>query len=270
MMKSMHESAKQSRGERAIRISVITVCFNSAATIEDTLRSVAAQTHAEVEHIVIDGKSTDNTMAIVERYRAGLARVVSEPDRGVYDAMNKGIALATGDVVGFLNADDVFADTESLASIAAAFDRPEADACYADLVYVDKDDTSRVVRYWKSRDYRPGLARQGWMPAHPTFYVRRRVYQQHGGFDLQYRFQSDFDLTTRLLEVHRIKSVYIPRILIRMRAGGMTNNSYMNILKGNLEAYRACRNNGLDVGPWFILQKILSRLPQFFARQVGK
>ena len=249
---------------------MITVCFNSAATIEDTLRSVAEQTHPDVEHIVVDGKSSDNTMAIVDRYRAGLAKVVSEPDCGVYDAMNKGIALASGDVVGFLNADDVFADATALESVAAAFDAPDVDACYADLVYVDKNDTGRVVRYWKSNEYRHGLCRKGWMPAHPTFYVRRRVFEQYGGFDLQYPRQSDFELTLRLLEVHGTKSVYIPRTLVRMRTGGISNNSYINVLKGNLEAYRACRNNGIAVSPLFIFQKILSRLPQFFARQVEK
>lgn len=254
------------QGSKSIKISVITVCFNSQATLEDTLKSVAGQNHPDIEHIVVDGNSTDGTMAIVNRYRDKLARVVSEPDQGAYDAMNKGIALASGDVVGILNADDVYADPAALASVAAAFDSPAIEVCYADLVYVDQHDTSRIVRYWQSTDYRPGLFRTGWMPAHPTFFVRRTVYDKFGMFDLKFKLQSDFELTMRLLEVHGVKSVYIPRILVKMRTGGMTNNSYLNVLEGNLEAYRACRKNGIKVSPLFILRKICSRLPQFFAR----
>jgi len=270
MTKFYPASAKPPLRGGDIKISVVTVCFNSEATIEGTLRSVAEQSHVDVEHIIVDGNSSDGTMAIVKRYRGGLARVVSEPDRGVWDAMNKGIALASGDVVGFLNADDVYADVTALQSIADTFGAADVAACYADLVYVDKKDASRIVRYWKSNDYRPGLFRRGWMPAHPTFYVRRSVFKQYGGFDLQYRFQSDFDLTMRLLEVHRIKAIYIPHVLVRMRVGGMSNNSYINTLKGNIEAYRACHKNGLAVTPLFILHKVFSRLPQFFARQVKR
>lgn len=248
-----------------MKISVITVCFNSAATIQDSLRSVAAQTHADVEHIIVDGASTDRTMEIVRAHGTRLAHVISEPDRGVYDAMNKGIALATGDVVGFLNSDDFFASTAELAFVAKAFDDPAVDACHADLVYVGEHDPGKVVRYWRSNAYRPGQFRTGWMPPHPTFYVRRSVYQRFGGFDLEFRLQADFELTTRFLEVHRIRSLYLPRVLVNMRLGGATNRSLANILKGNLEAYRACRKNGLPVTPLFMLRKILSRLPQFFA-----
>lgn len=249
-----------------IKISVITACYNSESTIEDTLASVAEQTHPEIEHIVVDGCSTDRTMDIVNRYRGGLAHVVSAPDQGIYDAMNKGIALASGDVVGFLNSDDFFASTVELEFVAKAFEDPRVEACHADLVYVGKDDPGQVVRYWKSNQYQYGQFRTGWMPAHPTFYVRRAVYQEFGGFALQFRFQADFELALRLLEVHRIRSVYIPRVLVKMRIGGATNNNLVNILRGNLEAYRACRKNGLAVTPFFMLRKILSRIPQFFVK----
>lgn len=205
-------------------------------------------------------------MDIVNRYRGGLAQVVSAPDQGIYDAMNKGIALASGEVVGFLNSDDIFASAVELEFVAKAFEDFRVDACYADLVYVGKDDPGQVVRYWKSNPYRHGQFRTGWMPAHPTFYVRRAVYQEFGGFDLQFRFQADFELALRLLEVHRIRSVYIPRVLVKMRIGGATNNNLVNILKGNLEAYRACRKNGIAVTPIFMLRKILSRIPQFFLK----
>lgn len=180
--------------------------------------------------------------------------------------MNKGIALATGEVIGFLNSDDVYADRGVLGGVAAAFVPPRVAACYGDLVYVDERDTGRVVRYWKSRPYTYGLCAKGWMPAHPTFFVRREVMARCGGFDLQYRRQADFELCLRLLEVQRIEATYLPRVMVRMRRGGMSNNSLLSVLKGNLEAYRACRNNGIAVSPVFVLRKIFSRLPQFFAR----
>lgn len=231
------------------------------------MASVAEQTHPDIEHIIVDGQSTDRTMEIVNRHRDRLAKVISAPDNGIYDAMNKGIALASGDVVGFLNSDDYFASPVELEFVANAFEDPGVDACHADLVYVGAHDPGKIVRYWKSHEYRYGQFRTGWMPAHPTFYVRRSVYQKFGGFDLQFRLQADFELTMRLLEVHRIRSVHIPRVLVKMRVGGATNNSLANILKGNLEAYRACLKHGLPVTPFFMLRKIISRLPQFLARQ---
>jgi glycosyltransferase involved in cell wall biosynthesis len=249
-----------------LKISVVTVCYNAGATLEHAIRSVAAQDHAAREHIVVDGGSTDGTAEILRRHAAGLARGVSEPDRGIYDAMNKGIALATGEVIGFLNADDEYANPAVLGRVAAQFADPAIEACYADLVYVDQKDLQRVVRYWRSRPYEAGLFERGWMPAHPTFYVRRRVYERYGGFDLAYCLQADFELTLRFLAVHRIRSVYVPEIWVRMRTGGATNRSVGNVLRGNAEAWRAARRHGLRVGPLFVVRKVLSRLPQFFRR----
>lgn len=246
--------------------SIITVVRNRADTIADAIESVAGQRYPHVAHLVIDGASTDGTMAVVKRYRATLACVVSEPDGGIYDAMNKGLRLAAGDVVGFLNADDLYADSEVIADVGACFSDPGVDAVYGDLVYVSRTDPQRVVRYWRSGDYRPGLFRRGWMPAHPTFFVRRAVYERHGGFDVSFRLQADFELTMRLLEVHRIGWRYLPRVLIRMRAGGATNSSIGNVIRGNLEAYRACRRHAPGLSPLFILRKVVSRLPQFLAR----
>jgi glycosyltransferase involved in cell wall biosynthesis len=252
-----------------ITFSIITVVRNRADTIADTIASVAAQRHPAVAHLVIDGASTDGTLEVIGPYRDRLAQVVSEPDRGIYDAMNKGLRAAAGDVIGFLNADDVYADDRVLGDVAALFEDTDVEAVYGDLVYVSADDPSKVVRFWKSRDYRPGLFRTGWMPAHPTFFARRSVYERYGGFDLSYRLQSDFDLTMRLLEVHRIRSRYLPRVLTRMRIGGATNNSVRNVIRGNLEAYRACRKNAPGVTPFFLVRKVLSRVPQYFARPRG-
>ncbi len=250
-----------------MKISVITVAFNAAATIGDTLASVASQSWTDREHIVVDGGSTDGTQSVVEHHRAGLAAFVSEPDEGLYHAMNKGIRMATGDFVGFLNSDDVFADERTLERIAAALAPGDVDACYGDLVYVDGRDTSKVVRHWKSRDYAPGLVARGWMPAHPTFYIRRDILLAESGFDLRYRFQSDYELMIRLFERRRIRTRYVPEILVRMRMGGHTNRSIGNVVRGNLESWRAWREHGLGRSPLFMVRKVLSRLPQFFNRK---
>jgi glycosyltransferase involved in cell wall biosynthesis len=249
-----------------MKFSIVTVVRNGAATIAHAISSVANQQWRDIEHIVVDGASTDGTLEVIERYRGTLGQIVSEPDRGIYDGMNKGLAMATGDVVGFLNADDMYADDRVLADVACCFQEPEVEAVYGDLVYVNSTEPHRVVRYWRSGEFRPGRFKSGWMPAHPTFFVRRRLYEQFGGFDLSFRLQSDFDLTMRLLEVHRIRAVYLPRVLVRMRLGGATNRSVANVIKGNIEAYRACRKNAVRVSPLFIVKKVLSRLPQFIAR----
>lgn len=249
-----------------MKISIITVCYNAAGTLVDTLDSVAAQTYADIEHVVVDGGSTDGTVELVKNHGQRVSNWVSEPDRGIYDAMNKGVAMATGDVVGILNADDVYADDAVLTQVADVFADPAIDACYADLVYVDQCDSSKIVRYWKSQAYEDGLFERGWMPAHPTFFVRKAVYEKFGGFDLSFPRQADFELTMRFLAIHKIKSVYVPKIWVKMRVGGVSNNSVRGVIKGNLEAYRACRKNALNVGIFFIPRKILSRLPQFFKK----
>ncbi len=249
-----------------MKISVITAVYNGAETIEDTINSVAGQTYSSVEHIIIDGLSTDNTMSIVNRHRNDISVVVSEADTGIYHAMNKGIAVATGDVVGTLNADDVYENEQVLGRVAELFSDPALDACYANLVYVDRANLKKVVRYWTSQPFEPGLFFKGWIPAHPTFFVRKAVYDHCGSFDLDYKIQSDFELTLRLLELHRIRSLYVPEIWVRMRMGGTTNNSILNIIKGNLEAYKACKKHQLNVSPLFFVTKIAARVPQFFRR----
>ena len=254
----------------AMRITVITVAFNAADTIVDTLESVAAQTHSEVEHVVIDGGSRDGTIELIRAHGTHVATLVSEPDRGLYDAMNKGLQRATGEVIAFLNADDVYAHPNVLSRVAEVMSgEPELDACYANLVYVDRADTTRVVRVWRSRDYVPGLFRTGWMPAHPTLFVRRRVFDAHGTFDLQFRQQSDFDLTMRMFELGAIRSRFVPEFWVRMRAGGVSNRSLGAVLRGNYEAWRICKKNGLDVPPWFVLTKIASRFSQFLPHNLA-
>lgn len=245
------------------KISIITVCYNSENTIEDTLQSVASQKNIDIEHIVIDGASTDNTLEIIKKYKS-VTTLVSEPDNGIYDAMNKGLDLATGDVIGTLNADDFYANDSILSEVAKVFLNPNIDACYADLVYVNQQDTNKTIRYWQSRDYKQGLFKQGWMPAHPTFFVRKNVYVQYGVFDLNYKLAADFELMLRFMEKHQIRSQYIPQTWVKMRMGGATNKSVLNVIKANIESYQACKKNGLKVTWLFPIAKILSRIPQFF------
>ena len=251
-----------------MKISIITVCFNAEKTIASTISSVNRQANVDVEHIFIDGQSTDNTCAIIKKFKRYSGPLVCEKDNGVYDAMNKGLKLASGEVIGFLNADDEYFDDNILTEVDNCFSDALVDACYADLIYVDRDNTSKLVRYWRSRDYSDGLFEKGWMPAHPTFFVRRSVYEKLGRFDLDFRRQADFELSMRFLAVNKIKSVYIPRIFVKMRMGGLSNNNLMGIIKGNFEAYKACKKNKLKVNALFIFRKILSRLPQYFSRPV--
>jgi len=249
-----------------MKITIITVCYNSAKTIAHTLRSVREQTHADIEHIVIDGGSKDETLEIVAKEGAHITKIISEKDGGIYDAMNKGLAMAVGDVVGFLNSDDEFEGRGVVSKIANEMENSMIDACYGDLVYVASDDTSRIVRYWKSRCYESGLCARGWMPAHPTFYARRNIYLRHGGFDLDFKLQADFEMALRLLDIAKIRTAYLPEILVRMRMGGTSNSSIKNIIKGNIEAGRACRKHGFTGGLGFVTGKIISRIPQFFQR----
>lgn len=250
-----------------MKISIITVVFNAEQTIADALASVAAQSHSDLEHIIIDGASTDGTMSVVDQHRAQLTHVVSEPDDGIYDAMNKGVRLASGDVIGILNADDVYQDETVLAQVAAAHAGEDIDACYADLVYVKPENMQHVFRYWRSRSYEPGLCYKGWMPAHPTFFVKKRVYTKVGFFNTELDYQSDLEFCARAFEIHKINSVYVPKLWVRMRLGGVTNNSFASMWKGNWESYRALKSLGLkrNALSYFIV-KFGAKIPQFFRK----
>jgi glycosyltransferase involved in cell wall biosynthesis len=253
-----------------MKISIITVAFNAARTIADTLESVAAQTHPEIEHIVVDGASTDGTPEIIGRHGMHVARLISEPDKGIYDAMNKGLVLASGEVVGFLNSDDFYADAAVLEKIANAFQDPAVDACYADLVYVNQDN-SRVVRYWKSKPFAKGDFAKGWCPAHPTFYVRKSVIERLGFFDQSYKLAADVEFMMRYLERGQVRAVYIPHLLVRMRLGGVTNQSWKNIVQQNKEIFAALRKNGVPFSSiWFAANKVVSRFKQFIVGRIRR
>lgn len=245
-----------------MKITVITLSMNSAATIRDTIESVLAQDHPDIEYIVVDGASTDGTLDIVRSYGNRISKVVSEPDRGMYDSANKGLALATGDVVGYLNSDDWYAAPDVLSTFARSFARGDVDVVHADLDFVDPRDTARITRRFRSREFVPGDFRAGWHPAHPTFYVKREILRDIGGFDEQYRIASDVDLMMRVLEVRRARSVHIPRVMVMMREGGLSNGSFRRIWRANVECYRSMHRAGLPVPWYFVLRKPLAKTRQ--------
>lgn len=248
-----------------LRISVITVCYDSAPTIGATLQSVATQRYENIEHLIVDGGSTDGTVDIVRNWRRHSVRLQSEPDDGIYDAMNKGLALATGEIVGFLHSDDLYANAQILARVVQAFDDPSIDAVYGDLVYVRKEDANAVVRYWKAGAFNRAHFASGWMPPHPTLFIRNSVYQRLGRFDTHYRIAADYDLILRFFARSTLQATYIPEVLVKMRIGGVSNRSLRMIVKKSFEDLHALRRNGFK-GWWTLAQKNLSKVPQFFVR----
>lgn len=249
-----------------MKLSLVTTTFNSGKTVRDTLESVLRQTFTDYEYIIIDGASQDDTIAVIREYEvkfAGRLRWVSEPDGGIYDAMNKGLSMAKGEVLMLLNSDDMFSRPDVLSLVAGTFERsPEADGLYADLKYVSQYDTDKVVRVWKTGVQRP--FRQGWHPAHPTFYVRRSIYERYGYFNLKYGLAADFDLMLRFVERYQIRLVYLPEILVKMRLGGTTNRSLRNIIAQNRECIAAFRDNGLPVGRFYAFYRLLPKIKEFF------
>lgn len=245
-----------------MKVSIITATYNSAGTIGDTLRSVGSQTHDEIEHIIVDGASQDETLMIV-RAHAFDARIISEPDNGIYDAMNKGIRMATGDIVGILNSDDMYSDSSIIARVAREMEVQKSDALYGDLVYVDARDTSRVVRTWTAGAFRPEKFLNGWMPPHPTFFVRRSVYERYGCFDTALRSSADYELMLRFLFRFRIPVTYLPHRLVYMRTGGQSNASLSNRLRANQEDSLAWKKNGLIPRFYTMWLKPIRKIPQF-------
>ncbi len=245
-----------------IRISIITATLNAAHTIKSCLASLKSQTY-QSEHIIIDGGSTDGTIEILHQESQKDALIVSEPDRGLYDALNKGIQSASGDVIGFLHADDVFADCDVLTVVAALFENRNIASCYGDLVYVRADNTKQIVRYWQSYEFDKHRFYYGWMPPHPTFFVRRSVYQKYGGFNLEMGTSADYELMLRFLLKYGITCGYIPRILVKMRTGGVSNVSVKNRLLANYNDRRAWRVNGLKPFLWTLYLKPLSKIGQY-------
>ena len=243
-----------------MKLSLITVTYNSGKTLAYTIKSVLSQSFSNIEYIIVDGASKDDTLSIIKEYEPlfqGRMKWISEPDKGLYDAMNKGIRMATGDVVGILNSDDLFMDDKVLADVAAAFDE-QTDAIFGNLYFVDQEDVNQIVRVWKGSPYKS--FKSGWHPAHPTFYVRREVYEKYGGFDTSFDVSADFELMLRLIEKHGIRTKYLDRYMVKMRMGGESTGSIKNIIRGNKNIFRAFRKNEIKVSLLYPVYRLLPKV----------
>jgi glycosyltransferase involved in cell wall biosynthesis len=247
-----------------MRVSVITVCFNSAATITKTLHSVASQTWADIEHIVIDGASTDATLAILHQHRAQLGRLVSEPDKGVYEAMNKGVALATGDVIAFLNADDVYKDDSVIARVVQCMQEDHLDVLFGNVAFFHPGRPLQVVRTYDSGRFTPARLGWGWMPAHPALFVRREVFEHYGKFSENYKIAGDFEFVARIFKPRKLKYKHLAEVLVRMQTGGLSTAGLKATYLLNLEILRACRQNGIRTNWLMVLSKYFFKVRELF------
>lgn len=249
-----------------MKFSLITVTFNSSGTLRDTIQSVLSQTYPDIEYIIVDGLSEDGTIDIIKEYAPlfhGRLNWISEKDQGLYDAMNKGFKMATGEIVGIINSDDLLAEPNAIEKVIGSFkEHKDIDCVYADLYYVAQHDTSKIVRHWitgKQRSFS-----KGWHPAHPTFYVKRDMYTKYGMFDLDFKFAADFELMLRLVEKEHLRLFYLPEPLVRMRLGGTTSKNLTNIKKGNIECLNAFEKNGIPVSILYPFYRLLPKLKQYF------
>lgn len=247
-----------------MKISIITASFNNADTIADTIRSVLEQDYADVEYIIVDGGSTDDTLKIIEESKSKISKIISEKDAGIYFALNKGIELATGDVIAFLHADDIFADPKVISKVMQLFKEKNVESVYGDLHYVDRTDTKKIIRNWRSGEYAHGLFLKGWMPPHPSFFLKKEIYKKFGTFNTSFRSAADYELMLRMLHKNKISTAYIPEVIVKMRVGGVSNASMKNRVKANREDKRAWEVNGLKPGLLTFIRKPLSKIKQFF------
>ena len=247
-----------------MKLSIITATYNSSLTIRDCINSVTAQTYPDIEQIIIDGASTDNTVAIIKSTPNRVKNIISEPDCGIYDAMNKGLLIAHGEVIGILNSDDLYFDSSTIDMVMNLFMQTNVDCVYGDLYYVDKDNTDKIVRNWKTDEFTSGAFYKGWHPAHPSIFLRRKVYELYGNFDLSFKIAADFEFMLRVMERYNISSIYLPKPLVRMRLGGKSNKSFKNIYLQNIECFKAFKKNGLNVSLLYPLYRLIPKLKQFY------
>ena len=245
-----------------MKVSIITATFNSASTIADTLESVRIQTYPTIEHIIVDGLSTDETLTIVNNAQR-IEQVVSEKDKGIYDAMNKGIALTNGDIIGILNSDDFYAHENVIQEVVEMFEKTGCDAVYGNLIFVHPDNPKKILRKWIAGGYDLNLFLKGWMPPHPTFFVKKSIYDQLGNFNIALRSSADYELLLRFLYVNKIKVEYLHDVLVHMRSGGQSTKSFSNRIKAHKEDYMAWRLNGITPKWYTLMLKPVRKIKQF-------
>ena len=248
------------------KISIITVSFNSVITIRDTINSIISQDYNNIEYIIIDAGSKDGTLDIIKEYKEHISYFISEADNGIYDGMNKGIAAATGDVVGILNSDDFYPNSFVISNVASTFEKQRCDAVYGDLVYVKFFNIDKIVRYWQSGSYTIYKIKNGWMLPHPTFFVKKYLYDKYGYYNTDFKTAADYEMILKLLYKHNIKVFYIPMILVNMRIGGASNSSILNRIRANKEDGLAWTKNQLNKPLFVRIKKPLLKVKQFFLR----
>jgi glycosyltransferase len=246
-----------------VKVSIITVTYNSEKYLVDCIESVRKQTYGNIEHIIVDGKSTDGTVKIIQKNAHHLAAWISETDRGMYDAINKGMRMATGDIVGVLNSDDMFASADVIMDIVACFDETGTEAIYGDLVYVDPVTPQKVLRYWKGIPFKRSRFRYGWMPAHPTFYIKRELIAKFGGYENHYFTAADYELMARYLYKFRVRATYLPKLIVKMRMGGMSNSNLYTRLRANRRDYLAMKRNKIPFAFFVSILKPVIKIPQY-------
>lgn len=250
-----------------MKVSIITVSYNSAETIRDTIESVLEQSYKDIEYIIVDGNSKDETMAIVTSYGDKVTKVLSEPDKGIYDAMNKGVALATGDIIGILNSDDFYETNNAIEDIVDHFKANiEAEVVFGDVVFVEPSNLNKIVRYYSSKKFKAAKLRFGWMPPHPATFIKKSVYDQYGLYKLGYKISADYEMFVRLLMVAKVKFSRIDKVIVRMRSGGASTDGIKSSLTLNQEIVRACRENGVYTNLLLVLLKIPFKLIELIKR----
>ncbi len=250
-----------------MKISIITVCYNSEKHIKTAIESVINQTYTNIEYIIIDGASKDNTVNVIKSYGDKITTFISEVDKGIYDAMNKGLKMATGDYLAVLNSDDFYIHNDVISSVVNELNIQKTESLFADLIYVEEHFPNKQVRYWKSKPFVKNSFKKGWHPAHPTFFVKNEIYKKFGYFSLDFKLAADFELMLRFLEKHQITSCYFPKAIIKMRLGGATNKSVKNIINQNIECFKAFKENQLPVSFLYPLYRLLPKFTQYFTKK---
>jgi len=248
-----------------MKLSIVTVCLNSVETIEDTIKSVLIQDYEDIEYIVVDGGSSDGTLDILTKYQSRISRCISEPDKGIYDAMNKGIKLTSGDIVATLNANDVYADETIVGQMLEFIQKNGLDAAYGDLAYINPNNDNHVTRFWKAGEYKRGAFYHGWVMPHPTFFCRKQVFDKYGYFNNSFQIAADFELMLRFVEKHQINVGYLPKVIVKMRTGGKAN-VLRGIIRGNWEIIKSFRLNNLRLSPSFFILKPIMKISHFFRK----
>lgn len=249
-----------------MKVTIITVTYQSEKYLADCIESVIKQTYPNIEHIIIDGKSTDGTVDIIKKYESKISSWISETDKGMYDAINKGLKLASGDIVGILNSDDMLETEEVIADIVEAFKTKDVGAVYGDLEYVHSDDTNKVFRIWKGKPYNRSLFKIGWMPAHPTFYIKRNLIEEFGGYESHYYSAADYEFMARYLFHHNVSAYYLPKLIVKMRIGGQSNKNFQQRFRANRRDYLAMKKNKIPFAFFVSILKPLSKLHQFYKK----